>query len=161
MNDNNHDDGLNWRGYLPGLFNRSWLFVARHLLMMCYYKREWHILVLTLHIFNSFAINIQKTADWKVAKLTQSDCQCSPLLPESVEEFAPFTSQYGRSLISAPLLVWVWEECSSQRKETLHLYDARGQMGSLGNRRQVGAYLLLSILTESVINNINWYVPSA
>lgn len=50
-------------GYLPGLFNHSWLFVARHLLMMCYYKRECHILVLTLHIFNSFAIKFQKTAD--------------------------------------------------------------------------------------------------
>lgn len=33
-------------------------------------------------------------------------------------------------------------KCGSVRKETLSLYDARGQRESLGNKRQVGAYLL-------------------
>lgn len=63
MNGNHPGNRINQAGYLPGLFNHSWLFVGRHLLMMCYYKREWHILVLTLHIFNSFAIKFQETAD--------------------------------------------------------------------------------------------------
>lgn len=54
-------------------------------------------------------------------------------------EAAPFTLQYSGSLISARL---GRGECSSPRKETLHLYDVRGQMESLGNKKQVEAYLL-------------------
>lgn len=42
---------VNCRAYLPGLFNRSWLFVPWHLLMMHRFEAEWHILALTLQMF--------------------------------------------------------------------------------------------------------------
>lgn len=114
----------NWRAYLPGLFNHRWLFVAWHLLMTRFWDGEWHILVLTLQMFltllplRSRRPRIKK--DWKAAKLTQPVSHCWPLPPESVEEFVlslqPFTLQYGGSLTSAPVLVWVWGRKALQGK---------------------------------------------
>ncbi len=163
------DSGVNWRAYLPGLFNHNWLFVAWHLLMMCRVKAEWHILALTLQMFLTLLPLRSRRQwikwDWGETKLTQPVSQCWPLPLLRVWR----NLHWGHTIhatkhrvpdkcSSARLSLG---ECSSPTNETLHLYDARGQMESLGNKRQVEAICLVVAITERVISSIGWCVPPA